>query len=122
MILCWSLASVSSSSAQGSLHSIAPSQAHLRIFQMPSSKPEKPVLEFHRLTAGRRRSLQALVKADMPTGILAYRNGDPVGWCSRAPHETYLRLERSPSLKRIDDLTTYGVLNTLCPGTKALTL
>ena len=45
-----------------------------------------------------------------PTGILAYLDGEPVGWCSVAPRETYQRLERSKTLKRIDDLATWSVV------------
>jgi GNAT superfamily N-acetyltransferase len=33
-----------------------------------------------------------------------------VGWCSVAPRETYSRLERSPSFKRIDEKRTWSVV------------
>ena len=58
----------------------------------------------------RRQALQTLVNSGTPTGILAYLDGEPVGWCSVAPRETYLRLERSKTLKRIDDLPTWSVM------------
>jgi GNAT superfamily N-acetyltransferase len=32
-----------------------------------------------------------------------------VGWCSIAPRETYTLLERSTTLKRLDDLPTWSV-------------
>ena len=67
--------------------------------------------EYKRLdSAGRRRGLQSLVKVGVPTGILGYLNGKPVGWCSVAPRETYTRLERSTTLKRIDDLPVWSVV------------
>ncbi|MFA7249866.1 MAG: GNAT family N-acetyltransferase [Dehalococcoidia bacterium] len=38
--------------------------------------------------ASRKRMLHARVEAGVPVGILAYRGGEPVGWCSVAPRET----------------------------------
>src|SRR5574337_378812 len=59
--------------------------------------------------AGRKRVLKSLVKAAVPTGIMAYQAGEPVGWCSIAPRETYQRLEKSRALKRIDDRPVWAV-------------
>jgi GNAT superfamily N-acetyltransferase len=61
-------------------------------------------------TAGRKRALHSLVKAYIPIGILAYRAGEPIGWCSIAPRETYARLEHSTTLKRIDDRPVWSVV------------
>lgn len=61
-------------------------------------------------TAGRKRTLHSLVKSRVPTGILAYRDGEPAGWCSIAPRETYARLEHSTTLKRIDDQPVWSVV------------
>lgn len=60
-------------------------------------------------SAGRRSALESLVKARTPTGILAYQDGEPIGWCSIAPRETYLRLERSKILRRLDAAPTWSV-------------
>jgi GNAT superfamily N-acetyltransferase len=66
---------------------------------------------YRQLDSGQRRqALQTLVDSGTPTGILAYLDGEPVGWCSVAPRETYQRLERSKTLKRIDDLPTWSVV------------
>jgi len=74
------------------------------IWRLPSSA-------YRQLDSGeRRQALQTLVNSGVPTGILAYLDGEPVGWCSVAPRETYLRLERSKTLKRIDDLPTWSVV------------
>lgn len=54
--------------------------------------------------------LQALVKANHITGILAYQSGEPVGWCSIAPRVEYPVLDRSPSLKRIDDRPVWSLM------------
>lgn len=59
---------------------------------------------------GRKRALHALVKDSIPIGVLAYRDGEPIGWCSIAPRETYTRLEKSTTLKRIDDRPVWSVV------------
>jgi GNAT superfamily N-acetyltransferase len=45
----------------------------------------------------------------MPTGILGYRDGEVIGWCSIAPRETYERLNRSRTIPRIDDRATWSL-------------
>lgn len=69
-----------------------------------------PSAQFRQLTSiGRRSHLESLVRARIPVGVLGYRAGKPVGWCSVAPRETYVALERSTTLPRIDDLPTWSV-------------
>ncbi|MBI5566461.1 MAG: GNAT family N-acetyltransferase, partial [Chloroflexi bacterium] len=66
--------------------------------------------EYQQLNAvGRRSALQSLVDAGTPTGVLAYQDGEPIGWCSIAPRETYPRLEKSRVLKRLDDAPVWSV-------------
>jgi GNAT superfamily N-acetyltransferase len=60
--------------------------------------------------AGRQRALHSRVEAHIPIGILAHRAGEPVGWCSIAPRETYARLEHSTTLKRLDDQPAWSVV------------
>ena len=63
-----------------------------------------PSAEFQRSTpAGRRAALYRLVEEGTPVGVLGYLDGEPVGWCSIAPRETYRALERFRALARIDD-------------------
>jgi GNAT superfamily N-acetyltransferase len=67
--------------------------------------------EYKRLdSTGRKRALHSLVKSHVPIGILAYHADEPVGWCSIAPRETYTRLEKSTTLKRIDDQLVWSVV------------
>lgn len=40
--------------------------------------------------------------ADPPAGLLAYRDGEPVGWCAMGPRSRYPRAQRSPVLKHRD--------------------
>jgi GNAT superfamily N-acetyltransferase len=61
-------------------------------------------------SAGRQRALHSLVKGRIPIGILAYQAGEPIGWCSIAPRETYPRLEKSTTLRRIDDQPVWSVV------------
>jgi GNAT superfamily N-acetyltransferase len=36
---------------------------------------------------------------DPPAGLLAYQDGEPVGWCAMGPRSRYPRAQRSPVLK-----------------------
>ncbi len=57
-----------------------------------------------------RRSIQALVDSGTIPGILAYQDGEPVGWCSVAPREEFPTLARSRILKPVDDLPVWSVV------------
>ena len=52
---------------------------------------------------GNRRAMKAIVDSGLVPGILAYHEGQPVGWCSVAPREEFPRLERSRILKPVDN-------------------
>lgn len=54
--------------------------------------------------------LRRLVEKDIPIGLLAYNGGQPIGWCSIAPRETYDGLERYKALPRIDDAKVWSVV------------
>jgi len=47
-----------------------------------------------------------------PIGVLAYRDDEVVGWCSTAPRETYVKLERSRTMPRVTpaETSTWTVL------------
>ena len=42
-------------------------------------------------------------------GILVYDKNEPIGWCAVEPRENYPRLEKSRSLKPIDDLRVWSI-------------
>jgi GNAT superfamily N-acetyltransferase len=42
--------------------------------------------------------------------VLAYAEGQPVGWCAIAPRERYPVLERSRILKRVDAVPVWSVV------------
>jgi GNAT superfamily N-acetyltransferase len=46
----------------------------------------------------RRRFEQLATEANPPAGLLAYRDGKPVGWCAVGPRSRYTRALRSPIL------------------------
>jgi GNAT superfamily N-acetyltransferase len=50
------------------------------------------------------------VREGVPVGVLAYLDGEPVGWCSIAPRETHGALERFRALARIDDAPVWSVV------------
>ncbi len=60
--------------------------------------------------AGRQRALHSLVQSHIPIGVLAYCDREPIGWCSVAPRETYPRLEKSTTLKRVDDRPVWSIV------------
>jgi GNAT superfamily N-acetyltransferase len=59
--------------------------------------------------AGNRSAMRKLVEAGAMPGILAYLNGEPVGWCAVAPREHYPALERSRVLKKVDETPVWSV-------------
>ncbi|MGH2725252.1 MAG: GNAT family N-acetyltransferase [Actinomycetota bacterium] len=59
---------------------------------------------------GNRRALKGLVDEGRTPGLLAYLDGEPVGWVSVAPREEFGRIERSPKLARVDDAPVWSVV------------
>jgi GNAT superfamily N-acetyltransferase len=60
--------------------------------------------------AQRRAALYDLAACGVPVGVLAYAGGEPIGWCSVAPWQTYQALERSRSLLRPADTEIWSVV------------
>lgn len=59
---------------------------------------------------GNKDALKAIVDSGEVPGILAYASGQPIAWCSVAPRETFPSLERSRTLKRVDDQTVWSIV------------
>jgi GNAT superfamily N-acetyltransferase len=67
--------------------------------------------EYQRSTKESRiAALADLVCENTPVGVLAYLDGEPVGWCSVAPRETYAALERFRALPRLDAAPVWSVV------------
>jgi GNAT superfamily N-acetyltransferase len=52
---------------------------------------------------GARAAFRGVVDEGPPPGLLAYRDGAPVGWCAVAPREAYPRVLRSRVIGPADD-------------------
>jgi GNAT superfamily N-acetyltransferase len=59
---------------------------------------------------GNRQAMKAIVDSGEVPGILAYSQGEAVGWCSVAPREQFGSLERSPVLRRLDDRPVWSIV------------
>ena len=59
---------------------------------------------------GNKEALKAIVDSGEVPGLLAYANGQPIAWCSIAPREVFLSLERSRTLKRVDDQPVWSIV------------
>jgi GNAT superfamily N-acetyltransferase len=52
---------------------------------------------------GNRQAFEGIARtADEPVGLLAYRGGEPVGWCAAGPRARFGRALRSATLKERD--------------------
>lgn len=60
--------------------------------------------------ARNRRAFRKLVGAGKQPGVLAYANGEPVGWCALAPRAQYVRLETSRVLAPVDAQPVWSVV------------
>jgi len=59
---------------------------------------------------GNRQAMEAIVSSGETPGILAYINEKPAGWCSLAPRSAFGSLQRSPTLKPVDDLPVWSIV------------
>lgn len=67
--------------------------------------------EYQRSTKEERiAALENGVRAGKPTGVLAYVDELPVGWCSVAPRHIYQGLERYRALPRLDEEPVWAVV------------
>jgi len=54
--------------------------------------------------------MQSLVASGAVPGLIAYRDGRPVGWISVGPREDYPRLTNSPIMKPVDDRPVWSIV------------
>ena len=57
-----------------------------------------------------KKALKNIVDSGQIPGIIAYAEGNPIGWCSISPREAYPRLERFRILKSIDDKPVWSIV------------
>lgn len=58
---------------------------------------------------GNREAMRSLVGAGKPAGLIAFYEGQPVGWCAFAPREDFGRLARSRVHKPIDNEAVWSI-------------
>lgn len=58
---------------------------------------------------GNRKAMRKSVQRGETPGILAYCQGEPVGWCALEPREKFTTLERSRVLAPIDETPVWSV-------------
>jgi GNAT superfamily N-acetyltransferase len=57
-----------------------------------------------------RLAMEAIIRSGEVPGLLAYLGGEPIGWCSVAPRESFPVLDRSRVLKRVDDQPVWSIV------------
>lgn len=57
-----------------------------------------------------KRMMQSLVASGTVPGLIAYRDGTPVGWISLGPRQGYPRLASSPIMKPVDDKPVWSIV------------
>ena len=62
------------------------------------------------LGQGNKKAMKKIVDSGEVPGILAYVSGQPAGWCSFGPREKFGRLERSPTLRRVDQEPVWSIV------------
>jgi GNAT superfamily N-acetyltransferase len=58
---------------------------------------------------GNRSAFRGLIEAGEEPGVLAYHNGEPIGWCAVGPRESYPVLGRSRVLKPLDEEVVWSI-------------
>jgi GNAT superfamily N-acetyltransferase len=56
--------------------------------------------------------LRRLVDEGTVPGLVGYLDGSPVGWISLGPRADYLKLQRSPIMKPVDDADVWSIVCT----------
>jgi GNAT superfamily N-acetyltransferase len=54
--------------------------------------------------------MKALVKKGVVPGVLAFHGNEAVAWCAIGPREDFPLLDRSPTLKRVDDQPVWSIV------------
>ena len=57
-----------------------------------------------------KQAMHELVGSGVPPGLIAYIEGEPVGWVSLGPRTDFPHLEHSRTLRRIDDRPVWSIV------------
>jgi len=58
----------------------------------------------------RERAMRALCERAHPPGVVAYRDGEPVGWCNIGPRTEITRLTGSRLIRPVDDVAVWSIV------------
>ena len=74
-----------------------------------------PLPDGARLADVRKAKLHALCRAGPPPGLLAYAGRTPVGWVTLGPRREFLKLQRSPVMKPVDEQPVWSIVCFVVP-------
>lgn len=67
--------------------------------------------EFGRINGEQAKAaMQELTKKTIAPGVMAYMDGQAVGWCSIGPREDYVALAHSKELAQVDDTPVWSIV------------
>jgi GNAT superfamily N-acetyltransferase len=70
-----------------------------------------PAREIEELGGGsREEAMRALTRREHPPGVVTYRDGEPVGWCSISPRAEIPRLQTSQLIRPVDDVPVWSII------------
>ncbi|MQW77838.1 GNAT family N-acetyltransferase [Nocardioides sp. dk4132] len=58
----------------------------------------------------REQAMRALCEREHPPGVVAYRDGEPVGWCNIGPLAEITRLAGSRLIRPVDDVAVWSIV------------
>ena len=58
----------------------------------------------------RERAMRALCEREHPPGVVAYRDGVPVGWCNVGPRAEITRLATSRLIRPVDEVPVWSIV------------
>lgn len=70
-----------------------------------------PAREIAELGGGsREEAMRALTLREPAPGVVTYRDGEPVGWCSISPRADIPRLRSSKLIRPVDDVAVWSII------------
>jgi len=75
-----------------------------------------PAAEIKALGGGSREQAMRRVCERQPPGVVTYRDGVPVGWCSVGPRATIPRLAASKLIRPVDDVPVWSIICVVVRG------
>ncbi|MGJ0119645.1 N-acetyltransferase family protein [Williamsia sp. MIQD14] len=64
----------------------------------------------------REQAMRRLAERDHPPGVVAYRDGIPVGWCNIGPRSETTRLTGSKLIRPVDDVAVWSIVCVVVRG------